>query len=168
MANIPKFIDEQGINLNRYLVTEEDGTSYYITLNRGATITQVGTPLNAENLNRIVDRLNNLKLYVHNIFLQFASYDEAGEIVFKIINNDSTPYTNANLSNLISTNIIPQNTRMEVGGMLFLAQGNIEAYPLYMDTDDVGIYIYYRYQGKTDSIHETGGNIKDDVQEIKI
>lgn len=59
MADIEKFIDENGTNLNRYKVIREDGTSYYVFLERGATITTPGTILNAQKLNELVTKLND-------------------------------------------------------------------------------------------------------------
>lgn len=47
------FIDEAGSDLNKFIMTREDGTEETVYLRRDATITQVGTPLNAENLNKL-------------------------------------------------------------------------------------------------------------------
>lgn len=55
---IEKFIDELGSDLNKFQVTTEDGSTYEIKLLRKANITQVGTPLNANKLNQLVDAIN--------------------------------------------------------------------------------------------------------------
>ncbi len=47
------FIDETGSDLNKFIMTRADGTEETVYLRRDATITQVGTPLNAENLNKL-------------------------------------------------------------------------------------------------------------------
>lgn len=47
------FIDEAGSDLNKFIMTRADGTEETVYLRRDATITQVGTPLNAENLNKL-------------------------------------------------------------------------------------------------------------------
>ena len=61
MANITwRFIDEQGTNLNRYIATNVDtGEEITFDLLRGGNISVVGTPLNAEKLNEIIEALNN-------------------------------------------------------------------------------------------------------------
>lgn len=47
------FIDEAGSDLNKFIMTRADGTEETVYLRRDAAITQVGTPLNAENLNKL-------------------------------------------------------------------------------------------------------------------
>lgn len=61
MANITwRFIDEQGTNLNRYIATNVDtGEEITFDLLRNGNISVVGTPLNAEKLNEIIEALNN-------------------------------------------------------------------------------------------------------------
>lgn len=59
------FVDEQGTDLNKFKVTLEDGTSYNIHLSRGATITTPGTPLNAENMNKLISAIN--EMYTNNV-----------------------------------------------------------------------------------------------------
>lgn len=55
---LEKFVDEQGTELNSFILEHQDGTSEEIKLLRNANITQVGTPLNAETLNKLVDGIN--------------------------------------------------------------------------------------------------------------
>jgi hypothetical protein len=55
---ISRFVNESGTNLNHYILTDKNGASYNITLLRNANITQVGTPLNAQKLNELVDGIN--------------------------------------------------------------------------------------------------------------
>lgn len=49
-----KFVDRVSAYPNRYLVTPENGTPYYVTLERADEPTTVGTPLNAATLNQFV------------------------------------------------------------------------------------------------------------------
>ena len=54
------FQDELGSNLNRYLAKDvTSGIEYTFDLNRKATITKNGTPLNASNLNQLVNAIND-------------------------------------------------------------------------------------------------------------
>lgn len=55
---IEKFKNEIGTDLNAYKIVKEDGTSENVKLLRNANITRVGTPLNEDTLNPIVDELN--------------------------------------------------------------------------------------------------------------
>ena len=55
------FQDEQGTNLNRYRATNvETGEEVVFDLLRGGNINVVGTPLNAEKLNSLVNAINDL------------------------------------------------------------------------------------------------------------
>lgn len=55
------FQDEAGTNLNKFKATrEDDNTSYYVTLTREANIQKQGTPLNAENLNKLISSINSI------------------------------------------------------------------------------------------------------------
>ena len=86
---IEKFVDELGTNLNRYKVQKDNGETYYVSLLRNATITQPGTPLNANKLNQIVDSINNLSFSVSGNSLNITNQN-GGKIVF---NNTNTTYT---------------------------------------------------------------------------
>lgn len=57
---LTRFIDEIGTNLNSFIIEKEDGTQENVKLYRNANITTIGTPLNAENMNNIVDSVNNI------------------------------------------------------------------------------------------------------------
>lgn len=62
------FQDELGSNLNRYLARDvASGIEYTFDLNRKATITQNGTPLNALNLNQLVNAINDNNDNIDNI-----------------------------------------------------------------------------------------------------
>lgn len=52
MANI--FVDRQAARPNRYKVTPDNGSAYYVTMERADEPTVLGTALNAENLNKLV------------------------------------------------------------------------------------------------------------------
>lgn len=54
------FIDEQGTNLNRFIIEKEDGTQENVKLYRNANISQQGTSLNAAHLNGCIGAVNNL------------------------------------------------------------------------------------------------------------
>lgn len=55
------FVDEVGTNLNRYIATDGDsGVTYDFFLTRNAEISQVGTSLNASNLNQLISSINTL------------------------------------------------------------------------------------------------------------
>lgn len=54
------FKDEQGTDLNKYGITESNGLEKQVKLRRLANITQVGTPLNAKNLNLLKDKINEV------------------------------------------------------------------------------------------------------------
>lgn len=71
-----KFVDEQGSNLNAYKVIKGDGSTEYIKLLRNADITQAGTPLNAENLNLVMDDINELDGRVVDIGYLYTSVDD--------------------------------------------------------------------------------------------
>ena len=69
------FIDEQGTNLNSFIIEKEDGTQENVKLYRNANISQQGTPLNATNLNGIVDSINNIANPYNATISDFASSD---------------------------------------------------------------------------------------------
>lgn len=48
------FVDRESVYPNRYLVTPENGDSYYLTLERADEPTVGGTPLNAETFNQLI------------------------------------------------------------------------------------------------------------------
>lgn len=54
----PYFEDRKPNRPNRYKVTPDSGTAYYVTLERADEPTVLGTPLNAEVLNNLFDDLD--------------------------------------------------------------------------------------------------------------
>ena len=48
--------DRQSNRPNRYKVTPDSGTEYFVTLERADEPTELGTPINAENLNKALDK----------------------------------------------------------------------------------------------------------------
>lgn len=48
-----EFVDRVSTYPNRYLVTPENGTAYYVTLERADEPTKAGTPLNAATMNKL-------------------------------------------------------------------------------------------------------------------
>jgi hypothetical protein len=54
MAN--RFVDRRPTQPNRYKITQENGAEYYATLERADEPVEVGTPLNAKNLNDMLDK----------------------------------------------------------------------------------------------------------------
>ena len=86
---IDRFVDEDGENLNRYLVQKEDsGETYYISLFRRASIKQNGTPLVAQKFNQIVDSINNLSFSVSGNSLNITNQN--GENI--VFNDTNTTY----------------------------------------------------------------------------
>ena len=91
-----KFVDEQGSNLNAYKVIKGDGSTEYIKLLRNADITQVGTPLNAENLNLVMHDINELDGRVVDIGYLYTSIDDFALRVYNkalTINNETNTNT---------------------------------------------------------------------------
>lgn len=78
MSNaIEYFVDEQGTNLNSFIMEKDDGTQENIKLYRNANISKNGTPLNAANLNGIVDSVNNIvNPYNATITIRDVTYSE--------------------------------------------------------------------------------------------
>lgn len=58
---LPNFVDRQPKYPNRYKITKEDGSSEFVTLERADEPTVVGTPLNAETFNAMVEWLNSIR-----------------------------------------------------------------------------------------------------------
>lgn len=56
-----KFVDREANYPNRYRVVRDDGSAYYVTLERADDPTILGTPLNAEMLNTLVDEIETHK-----------------------------------------------------------------------------------------------------------
>lgn len=55
------FQDESGTNLNRYIATNVNtGEEITFDLSRGGNITIIGTPLNAEKLNSLINAINDI------------------------------------------------------------------------------------------------------------
>ena len=69
------FQDEQGSNLSKFEFIKDDGSSEIGKLIRRANVTQRGTPLNAENMNKIVSAINSNYDYSHNALYKLGVYD---------------------------------------------------------------------------------------------
>ena len=69
------FQDEQGSNLSKFEFIKDDGSSEIGKLIRRANVTQRGTPLNAENMNKIVGAINSNYDYSHNALYELGVYD---------------------------------------------------------------------------------------------
>lgn len=54
------FVDRESAYPNKYLVTPENGSSYYVILERADEPVVVGTPLNAETFNNLIAALKAL------------------------------------------------------------------------------------------------------------
>lgn len=79
------FVDRESAYPNKYLVTPENGSSYYIILERADEPVVVGTPLNAETFNNLIAELK--KIHVPNPttaavgqFLQVSAVDANGVV----------------------------------------------------------------------------------------
>ena len=69
------FQDEQGSNLSKFEFIKDDGSSEIGKLIRRANVTQRGTPLNSENMNKIVSAINSNYDYSHNALYELGAYD---------------------------------------------------------------------------------------------
>lgn len=67
------FKDRQSARPNRYKVTTDNGETYYITLTRADEPTVVGTPLNAQTLNSLVNLIANHNHTSEEIFATGAT-----------------------------------------------------------------------------------------------
>lgn len=68
------FQNENGTNLNRYIATNvATGEQITFDLLRGANISIVGTPLNAENLNSLIEAINNNYDTIFNLKTELQS-----------------------------------------------------------------------------------------------
>ena len=83
------FQDESGTNLNRYIATNvQTGEKVTFDLLRGGNISIVGTPLNAENLNELIDAINEIydesqkSLKVYSIISKNYGKDVADTILY--------------------------------------------------------------------------------------
>lgn len=80
------FQDEQGSNLSKFEFIKDDGSSEIGKLIRRANVTQRGTPLNSENMNKIVSAINSNYDYSHNALYELGAYDT-------YVYNDDGTYT---------------------------------------------------------------------------
>lgn len=55
-----KFVDRESAYPNRYLVTPDNGSPYYVLLERADEPVTAGTPLNAETFNNLIDEVEAL------------------------------------------------------------------------------------------------------------
>lgn len=79
------FQDELGSNLNRYLARDvTSGIEYTFDLNRKATITNNGTPLNALTLNQLVNAINNNDDNIDNISKRIP--------IFEVLREDNNTF----------------------------------------------------------------------------
>lgn len=89
------FIDEAGSDLNKFIMTREDGTEETVYLRRDATITQVGTPLNAENLNKLQSDMlaaiaTQAEAVYYGVCSQYSTSGNNSEILTNLDNFDKT------------------------------------------------------------------------------
>lgn len=95
------FNDEQGTNLNRYTATNVlNGEKTIFDLLRNANITNVGTPLNAENLNALINSIN-------------ACYDEVAGIKNVETSNTTNSLTSLDVMDIQSNS--PVGLELEPG-----------------------------------------------------
>lgn len=93
------FVDELGSNLNRYKAIDVNtGDEYLFDLSRNGTITTQGTPLNAENMNLIVQAINNIELS----YIKSITQDENGKII--ITKQDDTTL-DLNIANVVEESV---------------------------------------------------------------
>ena len=96
-----KFTNEEGTNLNRYTATNvSNGEKTIFDLLRNANITNVGTPLNAENLNALINSIN-------------ACYDEVAGIKFVETSNTTNSLISSDIMEIQSNS--PTSLELEPG-----------------------------------------------------
>lgn len=103
------FVDELGINLNRYKAIDiNTGAEYIFDLSRNGTITTQGTPLNAENMNLIIQAINNIEAS----YIKSIEQDANGKII--ITKQDGT-ILDLNIANVVSQQVLCPH-RYEITG----------------------------------------------------
>ena len=78
------FKDEQGTDLNKYGITEDNGLEKQVKLRRLANITQKGTPLNANNLNLIINKINEISNETNKIEIELDSGSNRPSEILKV------------------------------------------------------------------------------------
>ena len=148
---ISRFVDELGTDLNRYQVQEEGGTSYYVKLLRSANVTQVGTSLNAENMNKIVDAINNISFSVSGNTLTIRNQDNVTitfapkytKVDVGLGNVDNTSDLNKPISTA-TKNALDKKADLDGSGKILLSQ-----IPDTGLTADVAKKVMYKEEAKT-------------------
>lgn len=131
---IEQFVDEQGQNLNRFLLTPVDSQENTYDLTRMAIITQQGTPISADVMNNIVDELNGMvdKIYpvgsvytsVNNVnpsslfggtWVSFASGRTLIGVDTAQTEFNTVQKTGGEKTHTLTTTEIPSHTHMMIG-----------------------------------------------------
>lgn len=134
-----EFKDELGTNLSSFKIIRSDGTSEIVTLNRSSNVTQRGTPLNAENMNKVKESINSL-------------YDKKYIDLEYNLSNGEVPKSGGSIK-------LGDNTITILYGTLTIEGGNTTGLSVSINNGDkpcfLGMYSatddYYQYQ----SIHGT-------------
>lgn len=99
-----RFIDEQGTNLNKFLMQDVNtNETKTITLARRPTLTQTGTLLNANNLNPLIDAINSLIDDIENYGNTFTMFDS---MLASIKSKEYTRLISPTELDLVNKNII--------------------------------------------------------------
>lgn len=145
------FIDEQGTNLNSFIIEKEDGTQENVKLYRNANISQQGTPLNATNLNGIVDSINNIANPYNATISDFASSDGLILITENTLKlKEGKTYTFSNYNDNIANNINEILSRLSTAQNQHIYIGyDSTPYPIIFDSRSIYfIPSYFKIQLK--------------------
>lgn len=171
-----EFKDELGSNLSRFKIIRSDGTSEIVTLNRNASVTQRGTPLNSENMNKVKDSINSLydKKYIDLEYeLSTGQVPKSGGSVklgdntITIFYGEVTPADDGMQKGLsVSINNGAKHCYVgmyQVEDEYYKIQsriGTIYGYPVF-DNDTLDYTYYFDILTYNDYIEDLGGDVQD-------
>lgn len=126
---IEKFIDELGSDLNKFQVTTEDGSTYEIKLLRKANITQVGTPLNANKLNQLVNGINANTTSISNLstVARTGSYNDLSNKPTSLPASDVYDWAKASTKPTYTASEVGAYSKTEIDTNLDAKQNKIDA-----------------------------------------
>ena len=175
------FQDESGTNLNRYIATNVNtGEKITFDLLRGANITIIGTPLNAEKLNQIIKSINEAYnliqdldeeknvLYKHNINI----YGQDCDIYLTLLDNNNTQY---NTKELITEWFLERDNyelHIRASGNAIINGQSYNINSFYLNEDDDALYIScFNYNNQSFDYLEFNinyQNIHDEIEKLNI
>lgn len=116
------FIDEQGTNLNSFIIEKEDGTQENVKLYRNANISQQGTPLNAAHLNGCIGLVNNL---IDPLIIRLDAITTDSSAMILICGNPTTSLKEGMIIKVNSNNKMSESLFSEfIGGKYLFRYGS--------------------------------------------